>query len=844
MLKNDNATSDGSTVCINVLANDNDPDGDVLHISNYTQPANGSVVIDPGTKKLCYTPNSGFEGTDSFQYCSCDPCGETSCATVTIIVELPNNPPVANNDEGTTEGDPVCIKVMTNDYDPDGDPIAVTNYGQPSQGTVTYNPLTKELCYDPKDDCYEGVVTFSYTICDNGSPKLCDDAVVTITVINDNIAPDAKNDALESDGSQVCKNVLSNDSDADGDVLSISMYGQGSNGVVIKAGSQLCYTPNAGFEGSDSFTYTVCDDCGLCDQATVTVMVVLPNNPPVANNDEGTTEGDPVCIKVMTNDYDPDGDPIAVTNYGQPSQGTVTYNPLTKELCYDPKDDCYEGVVTFSYTICDNGSPTLCDDAVVTITVINDNIAPDAKNDALESDGSQVCKNVLSNDSDADGDVLSISMYGQGSNGVVIKAGSQLCYTPNAGFEGSDSFTYTVCDDCGLCDQATVTVTVDIPCEPEVLEICADPLIPVTVCPQFCLEDWTIVEVEALFKCGIKLKEKCFIYTALPGQFGSDELIVKACDDFGNCETTIVYVIIGCGGNQPPFAQNDDVTTPQNQEGCLYPMNNDFDPDGDPITIEAISPPANGFIIYDDETGEFCYTPGLGFSGVEIFTYQVCDNKGACTSATITIVVTTDCEEDLFLCTKPLTPIIICPAFCTLNGEVQIIDAETTYNCSIKILPDGCVKYTSLPLFAGQETVTITGCDTNGNCETVTYIIEVSEDCDGEGFGLIPEHKDEIGSETSNKGQSGTPKMQINVSNYINGHVSIAYFVPTETVYRLAVTDMSGRLVYNTTVDASVSGWQPQMNLPTQHLSKGVYLVTITQDNDRANKVSAKFIAF
>ncbi|MDA0200017.1 MAG: Ig-like domain-containing protein, partial [Bacteroidetes bacterium] len=93
-------------------------------------------------------------------------------------------------------------------YDPDGDPIAVTNYGQPSQGTVTYNPLTKELCYDPKDDCYEGVVTFSYTICDNGSPKLCDDAVVTITVINDNIAPDAKNDALESDGSQVCKNVV------------------------------------------------------------------------------------------------------------------------------------------------------------------------------------------------------------------------------------------------------------------------------------------------------------------------------------------------------------------------------------------------------------------------------------------------------------------------------------------------------------------------------------------------------------------------------------------------------------------------------------------------------------
>ncbi|MCW5521234.1 tandem-95 repeat protein, partial [Aureitalea sp. L0-47] len=138
--------------------------------------------------------------------------------------------------------------------------------------------------------------------------------------------------------------------------------------LVFNPDGSYTYTPDPGFTGEDTFEYQVCDGGNpqACDTATVYIEV-LPiggpeNEPPVANADTNTTEVDtPVDGNVLVNDFDPDGDPIVVTGNTQPANGSVVVNP-DGSYTYTP-DPGFEGEDTFEYTICDDGTPALCDTA-------------------------------------------------------------------------------------------------------------------------------------------------------------------------------------------------------------------------------------------------------------------------------------------------------------------------------------------------------------------------------------------------------------------------------------------------------------------------------------------------
>jgi gliding motility-associated-like protein len=147
----------------------------------------------------------------------------------------------------------------------------------------------------------------------------------------------------------------------------------------------VTYTPNPNFNGTDSFTYNICDT-GMpvfCDTATVTVTVTPVNDQMVANDDIGTTDqSTPIVIDVVANDTDIDGnvDPTSVTIVTQPTQGTVSVDPITGNVTYTPNPDAC-GTDSFVYNVCDDGTPlpATCDQATVTIT-INDTQAPTIAN--------------------------------------------------------------------------------------------------------------------------------------------------------------------------------------------------------------------------------------------------------------------------------------------------------------------------------------------------------------------------------------------------------------------------------------------------------------------------------
>ncbi len=274
-----------------------------------------------------------------------------------------------------------------------------------------------------------------------------------------NAAPVANDDTASVDeDNSVNINVLGNDTDGDGDTLSVTAASAPNGSVVINGDNTLTYTPDADFNGSDTITYTVDDGNGGTDTATVAVTVNAVNDDPVASDDTASLDEDGnVVIDVLGNDTDADGDSLTVTAASAPN-GTVVING-DNTVTYTPDPD-YNGSDTITYTVDDGNGGTDTATVAVTVNAVNDD--PVASDDtASVDDDSNVVIDVLGNDTDADGHSLSVSAATAANGTVTINGDNTLTYTPDAEFNGTDTISYTVDDGNGGTDTADVTVTVN-----------------------------------------------------------------------------------------------------------------------------------------------------------------------------------------------------------------------------------------------------------------------------------------------------------------------------------------------------------------------------------------------
>lgn len=458
----DNAatTEEDSPVAIDVLIDDADVDGGTLTVTETTDPAAGSVVIDADGTAVTYTPSADFHGEDSFTYTVDDGQGGTATATVTITVTPVNDPPVAADDPATAgEETPVAILVLTNDADVDGDDLTVTEITAPASGTVAIDPGDTTITYTPNPN-FNGQDSFTYTVDDGQGGNAT--ATVTITVTSVNDPPIASDDPVTTgEDIPIVVEPLTNDVDVDGDDLTVAETSTPSSGtVVIDPGdTTITYTPNLDFHGEDSFTYTVDDGQGGNATAVVTITVEPANDPPVAADDPANTgEDTPVVVEPLTNDTDVDGDGLTIAEITAPTSGTVVIDPGDTTITYTPNPN-FNGQDTITYTIADPTGQTATATVNVTITPVND--PPVALADAAETDQDvAVAIPVLDNDSDIDGDQLTLDSVGQPQNGTAIIADGTIEYTPQTGFSGEDTFTYTVVDPDEASASAAVTITV------------------------------------------------------------------------------------------------------------------------------------------------------------------------------------------------------------------------------------------------------------------------------------------------------------------------------------------------------------------------------------------------
>ncbi len=317
------AVIENNSVTIQVLANDSDPDHDPLAITGVTQPAHGVASIASGA--IVYQPVSAFTGTDTFRYTISDGHGGTASADVSVTIgAAPNRPPQAIADNAATSfGQPVTIRVLANDSDPDGNTLAIVSVTQPAGGSVAIEGGT--LVFTPSPG-FAGVARFTYTI-DDGHGGTSSAQVTVNVAARPNRPPVASDDtATTAFATPVTIDVLANDGDPDRDPLAIASVAPPANGTAAISGNAIVYTPAATFAGVDRFTYTISDGRGGSATAAVTITVAArPNRPPVAVDDTATAAfQSPVAINVLANDSDPDGDPLAISGVTTPANGSVS----------------------------------------------------------------------------------------------------------------------------------------------------------------------------------------------------------------------------------------------------------------------------------------------------------------------------------------------------------------------------------------------------------------------------------------------------------------------------------------------------------------------------------------
>lgn len=674
----------------------------------------------------------------------------------------------------TDEDTAVQINVLSNDADVDGsvDVTTVSVASSPSNGSTSVDPVTGVITYTPSAD-FNGSDSFTYTVEDNGG-LASNAATVTITVNPINDAPRTTADnASTNEDTAVAISVLDNDADIDGSinpasVTTVSGPSNGSTSVNTGTGV-ITYTPNANFNGSDTFTYTVEDNTMLISQAaTVTVSVTSVNDNPVALADLATTaEDNATSIDVAANDSDVDvGDSLdinSITIVTQPSFGTATANGGLVD--YSPAAN-FNGTDSFTYTINDSFGAS-SNSATVTINVTGVNDLPTASNDVATVDEDDFVRiDVLANDSDIDGtlDLTSTSVQIDPTNGsaVVDSVTGEIVYTPAANFNGSDNFTYTVRDnDNGTSNAGTVSITVnsvnDAPTTvSDVASLMEDLSFSINVLGNDSDIDGSIVpstvEIVTAATNGstsIDPIAGAIIYTPDQNYFGSDSFSYRVQDDLGTFSSPSLVTLSVSAINDAPTVSADSFILDEDSIATLDVLTNDSDID-DSIDITSIaieSAPSNGSIL-DNGDGTLIYMPNADFFGSDSFSYRVADVTGDLSEVALVSLTVNPVNDAPAIAGSPATSIPQAQAY-SFVPSLSDVDGDTL-TVSVTGLPTWLTLDTSTGELTGSTDVTgdyngivLTVSDGQTTTDLATFNIQVLLDTDRDGVANVDDADDD-----------------------------------------------------------------------------------------------------
>ena len=609
----------------------------------------------------------------------------TILTTFAWTITNTNRPPVAVDDSVRAQsGQTATLAVLGNDSDPDaGDVLSIApgslttplTLGLVPTGTASIGPGGTSIQYLAPANFF-GTVTLYYQARDNyATPGVSNQAKVTIVV---NGSPVARNDSYQMQGGTtltvnaangIIQNLAGRDTDPEGSALTVFSNTAPAHGaVVVNSDGSFSYTPVPGYTGTDTFTYIVTDGEAKSNSATVSILVP---NPPVAGNDTyATQQNTPLVVGLawnglLGNDSDPLGQPIRVSAFTNPAHGTLVMGPLNDgTFTYTPTTN-YTGVDTFTYRVTNGNYEST--NATVTINIVTGNNAPVAVNDRyLVAEGQTLTVaggGIMANDSDPDRDLISAALVTGPSRAGTFSftAGSgAFSYTPATGVLGDVTFTYKVSDPYGLASNvATVTIHVNsLPvANNDTYTVAEDTTL--TVPAAGILANDTDVDAGSVLGVALpiitspthgtltQLANGAFTYVPQANYNGTDTYTYRVVDENGGVSVNAATVTITITPvNDPPVAVADAFSVLQGNvlsvtnaaQGVIQRNDSDID---DAITVlraVLVTPATRGSLQFNTD-GTFTYTPNIGVSGVDSFTYFVRD-AGNAVSSTVTVTIT------------------------------------------------------------------------------------------------------------------------------------------------------------------------------------------------------------
>ncbi|HHY0566210.1 TPA: tandem-95 repeat protein [Vibrio parahaemolyticus] len=728
---------DAYTIDLNEVFKDSDSS------LEFSVSGNSNVLVSIENGIATISPTADWNGSEILTFKATDPSGESISQTVNFTVA-----PVADivADKATVvEDTPTIIKVLGNDTFEGGDQVVSldTNNG-PANGTVSVNP-DGSVTYTPNDN-YHGTDSFTYIVTSGG---VSESTTVNVDVTPVNDAPVAKDDiATTQEDTAVTIDALPNDTDADGDKLSIeSASVPKEQGTVEVVDGKLVFTPAENFNGDAEITYTVTDG-QLTDEAKVTVTVNPVNDAPTIKVDavESITEDavntDTVVATLTVRDTDTPEDQLTVSLENNSNGYFVLVGNEVKltQVGVDAvnNDELNLKDLTISASVSDGVNPTANDSDSLVVNRVND--APTVENAIVgqvlseDFDAYTIDLNEVFKDSDSS---LEFSVSGNNSIQISIVNGVATI-TPTADWNGKETITFTAKDPSG----ESVSQTVDFTVAP-VVDIEADSSNVVEDTP-------TIINV--LGNDTFEGKNKVVSLDAENGPkngtviVNNDGTVTYTPDDNYVGKDTFTYVVTSGGVsestsvevnvtpvNDAPVAKDDIATTQEDTAVTIDVLPNDTDADGDKLSIESASvPKEQGTVEVVD--GKLVFTPAENFNGHAEITYTVTD--GALTDQA-TVKVTVNAVNDTPVVESNIADQALAEDFTpytidlnTAFSDVDNVDGELTFsvsgNSNIQVaIVNGIATITPTADWNGSETLTFTATDPSGESvsQTVNFTV-------------------------------------------------------------------------------------------------------------------------
>ncbi|MEM7641540.1 MAG: tandem-95 repeat protein [Pseudomonadota bacterium] len=618
-----------------LLENDRDVEGDDFRILEVFDGDNGTV--EQVGETAVFTGRADYFGNAGFSYRVIDDGGAVSRGYVSIQLVPADDKPFAVGDNLTVEEDGSLIidpaDLIANDFDVDGDLITFVGLsGAVPQGDGTYR-------FTPAPN-FNGLATLGYTIADGAGGTVAGTIRVEVTptpdapVANDDIAIGVEDQRLVIP----LEDLLRNDGDIDGDALNIVSFDV-PDGLTWEVDTFLNLVLTAGENVSGAFDvgYTVDDTTGLRDDATIRVTFTPVNDAPEV--DATTVEGteDTILSAVLPEDVarDVDGDDLTLSvraEGGGDAPAWLAFDPATRTLSGTPPQD-FNGEIRLELVASD-GSAESAAPLILTLAAVDD--APVAADDTVTGDSRLRIEvplaDLLANDTDPDGDVLSVASVGSLPGIDARIEGDLLIIDRDAALDGTFDLPVQVTDGTRS-DQSVLTITLRATNAAPVIEV-IDPLIAfedaafslalpdgtvtdpdgdaltltLTLADGTDLPDWIAFDADALTLSG----------TPPEDFFGEIDLQLTA--DDGNATTSRGFRLTVNGVEDAPrlSAPYSDRITPEDEAVDLVLAQLFSDPEGDALTYRltaADGSEAPAWLSFDADTLRLTGQPPVNFAG-------------------------------------------------------------------------------------------------------------------------------------------------------------------------------------------------------------------------------------